>query len=102
MRGCAFFFLSPRRRSGERTEERGCFYPARKAPPLPVPLLQSDGGEGVVAADPRPPNHVTSCAATSRRGRRSAPPLQSDGTGRDSPGPKPCPQDQSQGGVSGN
>src|SRR5258708_26348634 len=37
--GCVFFFLSPRRRSGERTEERGCVTPARKAPPLPVPLL---------------------------------------------------------------
>src|SRR5258708_39686559 len=44
--GCAFFFLSPRRRSGERTEERGCVTPARKAPPLPVPLLHRLGERG--------------------------------------------------------
>jgi hypothetical protein len=30
-------FLSPRRRSGERIEERG--FPEKNVPPLPVPLL---------------------------------------------------------------
>src|SRR6266571_3043307 len=35
-----FFFLSPRRRSGERTEERG-------GPSSPQPSPPSDGGEGV-------------------------------------------------------
>src|SRR6266446_4711131 len=34
-----FFFLSPRRRSGEKTEERG--------PSSPQPSPPSDGGEGV-------------------------------------------------------
>src|SRR5439155_12992899 len=36
------FFLSPRRRSGERTEERGI-----QAPSSPRPSPPSDGGEGV-------------------------------------------------------
>ena len=35
-----FFFLSPRRSSGERTEERG-------GPSSPQPSPPSDGGEGV-------------------------------------------------------
>ena len=44
-----FFFLSPRRRSGERTEERG--KPKRASSPRLSP--PSDGGEGVAAASPR-------------------------------------------------
>src|SRR2546426_117010 len=36
-----FFFLAPRRRSGERTEERGI------PDPSPRPSPPSDGGEGV-------------------------------------------------------
>ncbi len=38
-----FFFLSPRRRSGERTEERGVLTESPSSPP-------SDGGEGVSLA----------------------------------------------------
>ena len=42
--GARLFFLSPRRRSGERTEERGIF---TKRPSSPRPSPPSDGGEGV-------------------------------------------------------
>jgi hypothetical protein len=42
-----FYFLAPRRRSGERTEERGCFESGRRtSSPRPSPPLR--GGEGVV------------------------------------------------------
>jgi len=37
----SFFFLAPRRRSGERTEERGI-----QSPSSPRPSPPSDGGEG--------------------------------------------------------
>src|SRR3989442_6984484 len=39
--GAPFFFLSPRRRSGERTEERGI-----QGPSSPRPSPPFDGGEG--------------------------------------------------------
>ena len=45
------FFLSPRRRSGERTEERGS--PILRVASSPRPSPPSDGGEGVVAVPPR-------------------------------------------------
>src|SRR5438552_3433148 len=50
--GARFFFLAPRRRSGERTEERGVVI-GRSSSPRPSP--PSDGGEGAswVAALPR-------------------------------------------------
>src|SRR5438552_18422016 len=50
--GACFFFLSPRRRSGERTEERGIL---TQRPSSPRPSPPSDGGEGVssIAAVPR-------------------------------------------------
>ena len=43
---CICLFLSPRRRSGERTEERGNPKNQRASSPRPSP--PSDGGEGVV------------------------------------------------------
>ena len=42
-----FFFLSPRRRRGERTEERGVL---TESPSSPRPSPPSDGGEGVSLA----------------------------------------------------
>src|SRR5216117_924207 len=42
--GACFFFLSPRRRSGERNEERGVL---TERPSSPRPSPPYDGGEGV-------------------------------------------------------
>ncbi len=49
-----FFFLSPRRRSGEEHPEKGLLQPqARKSPPRPGPSPPTDGGQEGVAASPR-------------------------------------------------
>ena len=49
--GGELFFLSPRRRSGERTEERGSL---TECPSSPRPSPPSDGGEGVTSLPPGP------------------------------------------------